>query len=208
MDYNTQRGDIEYREYGRVMERIVERVCKLEKPEERIEAARATIETMSRVSEPGPRDEVSRHKMWDHLMVMSDFSLADTWPYSDVELEALRLRTAHKNDRPKERLPYSSRKIEHRHYGAWLEKMAHKLKEVEDGPAYDELALQVARQAKRSYLVWNGDVTNDNMIVDQVAEMSGDERVQQRLHDQPVVVPFNSLPLEEASKKKKKKRKK
>ena len=141
-------------------------------------------------------------------MVMSNFKLAEAWPYEESELEALRQRQERRNERPKERLQYNNRKIERRHYGAWLEAMMHKMKEVKAGEEYEELAKQVARQAKRSYLVWNGDVTNDNMIVDQIAEVSGDERVSPLLRDHPIVVPFNTLPLDDQTKKKKKKNKK
>ena len=69
------------------------------------------------------------------------------------------------------------------------------------------LVTLVAQQAKRSYLVWNGELSDDNIVVEQMVRISGDERLREYLIDKPIVVPPNTLPIETAPSKKKKKRK-
>ena len=207
MEYNTKRGDMQYREYGRMVKKIIDQVCDVEEGEPRNEATRALVAVMGQVSGLSLRDEVSLHKLWDHLMILSEFRLASAWPYSQEELESLRQRASEETNAPQERLPYKNTQINRRHYGAYLESMMRQLKQTPDGEEYDVLASLVAQQAKRAYLVWNGDLSDDNIIVNQMAQTSGDERLTERLIDKEIYVNSASLPVEPVAGKKKKKKK-
>lgn len=207
MEYNTTRGDMMFREYGRSVKKIIENVCNLPEGETRKDAAQAIITMMGLVSGMSLRDDVSYHKLWDHLMLMSDFKLADAWPFEATELENLKERYKGENKGKSERLPYKNTNIGIRQYGEYLQSMLKHLKDVPDGAEYNELVMLVAQQAKRDYLMWNGELSDDNIIVDQISRMSGDERVEAMLRDKPIVVSSNSLPIETTTKKKKKKKK-
>lgn len=208
MEYNTKREEMKYREYGRSVKKIIEQVCASEEGEAKNEATRALIPVMGQVSGLSVRDEVSLHKLWDHLMVLSEFRLASAWPYGSEELEQLKQHVEAGNAKPGERLPYRSTTIRHRHYGANLEAMIRQLKNTPDGEEYDALSSLVAQQAKRSYLVWNGELSDDDTIVNQMAQLSGDERVEEHLHGKGIFVNYDTLPVENSGKNKKKKKKK
>ena len=75
MDYNTNRGDMLYREYGRTITKIMEEVCAAPDVDSKEEATRAIEYAMSQVAGVSIKDDVSYHKLWDHLMVLSDFRL-------------------------------------------------------------------------------------------------------------------------------------
>ena len=207
MEYNTKRGDMQYREYGRSVMKMIEQVCAAEDGEPRNEATRALVGVMGQVSGLSIRDEVSLHKLWDHLMVLSQFRLEKAWPYSQEELQSLKQRATQEQQRPTQRLPYKNSQIDHRHYGAHLEKMMQQLKEMPDGEEYEALSLLVAQQAKRSYLVWNGELSDDNIVVQQMAQVSDDARVAEKLTDKPIYVNPATLPIEPVATKKKKKKK-
>lgn len=207
MEYNTKRGDMQYREYGRNIKKMIDTVCAVEEGEPRKEATRALISVMGQVSGLSLRDEVSLHKLWDHLMVMSEFRLESAWPFAQEELAELKKRAGEETNKPHERLQYKNTEIDRRHYGEYLESMIKKLKDLPDGEEYDSLVMLIAQQAKRSYLVWNGDLSDDEIVVNQIVQMSGDERVRDRLQGKNIYVNHASLPIEQSQGKKKKKKK-
>jgi len=208
MEYNTNREKIMFREYGRTVNKVIENVCSLPDDEKKGGAVRAIVYMMGMISGQSVKDEVSYHKLWDHLMVMSDFKLEKYWPYEAEEIEGLKQRHTMLDVKPEERLPYSERQISSRQYGAHLELMMKKLKEMPDGEEYKYLVRLIAQQAKRSYLAWNGDLSEDKIIVEHLVKMSGDERVREVLGDSAIEVPSGTLPVEEKAHSKKKKKKK
>lgn len=207
MEYNTNRGDMMFREYGRTIKKIIDNVCATPESEERKEAACAIVTSMAQVSGVSLRDDVAYHKLWDHLMILSDFQLESAWPFEQTELDQLKERHSGESNLKAERLPYKNTAIGCRHYGEYLESMLKHLKDIPDGEEYKALLTLVAQQAKRSYLVWNGELSDDNIVVEQMARISGDERVMAYLKDKPITVPNNTLPVETTPVKKKKKRK-
>ena len=207
MEYNTKRGDMMFREYGRTVKKLIDDVCKAPEGETKNEAAKAIVTVMGLVSGLSLRDDVSYHKLWDHLMVMSEFKLESAWPFGQDELALLKERQNGGETAKAERLQYKNTKIGSRQFGEYLESMLRHLKELPDGEEYDALVSLVAQQAKRDYLVWNGELSDDNIIVEQMVRISGDERINAHLKDKPIVVPGGTLPVETSAKKKKKKKK-
>ncbi|MBO4307362.1 MAG: DUF4290 domain-containing protein [Bacteroidales bacterium] len=208
MEYNTKRGDMQYREYGRNVKKMVEFVCGLEESEKKNQAVRSLVNVMGLVSGLSIKDDVSYHKLWDHLMVLSSFRLESAWPFGQEELDALKQRMSEDHKVNRERLHYKNSNINRRHYGAYLEAMMKKLKDMPDGDEYDALSMLIAQQAKRSYLVWNGELSSDNIVVDQLAETSGDSRIKDKFQNKNIYVSHNSLPTDVSQNNKKRKKKK
>lgn len=207
MDYNTQRGEMMYREYGRSIEKLIENVCKMPDGESKDEAAKAVVYSMSIVSGVSLKDDLSYHKLWDHLMIMSSFRLEKSWPYSTEDLDKLKERASSEESTPTEHLPYRDKKIRIRQYGANLDMMMCRLKDMPDDEEYRELVKLIAEQTKRSYLAWNGELSDDGIIIDHVARLSEDERVREVLNGKRIVVQPGSIPVDIMEKKKKKKKK-
>lgn len=207
MEYNTNRGKMSYREYGRTVEKLIEKVSRMEDGEQKDECSRAIIFVMAQVGGLSVKDEVAYHKLWDHLMIMSEFKLEHSWPFSPEDLQQLKDNVANPKSKPDTRLPYKDSGIKYRQYGAYLESMLNKLKDIPDGEEYDALVTLVAQQTKRSYLMWNGELSDDSIIVNQMTKISGDERIASRLEGKEITVPQGTLPIEVTAKKKRKKKK-
>lgn len=208
MEYNTNRGNMAYREYGRTIGKMIEKVCRMEEGETRRTAAKAIVTAMGTVSGVSLKDDVAYHKLWDHLMRMSDFRLEDAWPFDKGELEQMKADNGVWNEGGgKKRLPYSDGKISNRQYGQLLEKMVKKIKTLPDGEELNELVMQAAQQTKRDYLTWNGELGDDSIIVDWMVETSGDERIRKILNGKAIIVPVNTMPKDVIHQKKKKKKK-
>src|SRR5215813_10836179 len=81
MQYNTQRPKLFIREYGRTIQNMVRAVAKIEDKEKRNTMARAIIDLMSVTSPQFRNIEEYKHKLWDHLIMISDFKLVVDSPY-------------------------------------------------------------------------------------------------------------------------------
>ena len=82
MDYNTVRNKLVIPEYGRNLQKMVEYAISIEDREKRTRIANLIINVMWQLS-PSSRDTAEqRHKLWDHLHVISDYRLDVDSPYT------------------------------------------------------------------------------------------------------------------------------
>ena len=81
MEYNTTRSHLIMKEYGRHIHKMVEHVIKIEDRETRQKTANYIIELMGFLNPHLKNVEDFRHKLWDHLFLISDFKLDVDSPY-------------------------------------------------------------------------------------------------------------------------------
>lgn len=81
MEYNTTRNHLIMREYGRHIQKMVEYLLSIKDREERQKNAYAVIELMGFLNPHLKNVEDFRHKLWDHLFLISDFTLDVDSPY-------------------------------------------------------------------------------------------------------------------------------
>ncbi len=79
MEYNTTRNHLIIREYGRHIQKMVEYLLTLEDRDKRQKNAYALIELMGFLNPHLKNVEDFRHKLWDHLFLISDFILFPTF---------------------------------------------------------------------------------------------------------------------------------
>ena len=89
MEYNTQRKKMELPEYGRSVQNMVDHALTIEDREERQRCADTIVNIMGGMF-PHLRDVPDfKHKLWDHLAIMSDFKLDIDYPFEIVKKEDL-----------------------------------------------------------------------------------------------------------------------
>ena len=155
-DYNSQRTKMVLPEYGRNIQKMVEYTIKLEDRDERNKAARSIISIMGNLN-PHLRDVSDfKHKLWDHLAIMSDFKLDIDSPYETPVPEIL-------FEKPKP-VPYKNQKIRYKHYGKIIELLIAEAIKIEDGEEKDALVRLIANHMKKCYLTWNREVVTDESI--------------------------------------------
>lgn len=165
MEYNTQRNRLIISEYGRNIQRMIEYAMTLENREERNKAAKAIIDVMGQLN-PHLRDiNDFTHKLWDHLFIISDFKLDVDSPYPIPTRQTF-------EEKPKN-LNYPSSNIKYRHYGRIMEAMIQQAIEWPEGREKDALIEMILNQLKKSYIAWNRDSVNDDVIFDHLEKMSG-----------------------------------
>ncbi len=163
-NYNTQRQKLVLPEYGRNIQKMIEHIINIKDREERNRAAKTIISIMGNVN-PHLRDISDfKHKLWDHLALISDFKLDIDYPYETIAKETLL-------EKPK-KIPYQHSKIKYLHYGRLIEQLIHKAAELEEGEEKNKLIMLTLNHMKKSYLNWNRNQVNDDFIFNNMKELS------------------------------------
>ncbi|MBU1011553.1 MAG: DUF4290 domain-containing protein [Bacteroidetes bacterium] len=165
IDYNTTRNKLVISEYGRNTQKMIEYIVTIEDREQRTNACNVIINVMAQMNAHVKETVDFEQKLWDHLHIISGFSLDVDSPYpvpSKQEIEA----------RP-ERIPYQENNIKYKHYGKNTENIIEKAIELEDGPEKEAFIQTIANHLKKSYLNWNRDSVNDELIIQHLEVLSG-----------------------------------
>src|SRR5262249_17838368 len=126
LEYNTERHKLILSEYGRNIQKMVEYASKETDQLKRTKIANELIQLMGQLN-PHLRDVVDyKHKLWDHLFIMSDFNLDVESPYIKPTRETVKLKP--------EQMAYPQHRIKFRFYGSNVEAMIRKVAELEEGP--------------------------------------------------------------------------
>jgi hypothetical protein len=163
MDYNTNRKKLPLPEYGRNIQNMVDYLFTIEDKDKRNRSAQTVIDVMGNLY-PYLRDVAEfKHKLWDHLAIMSDFSLDIDYPYDPPTPDIL-------TEKPN-RVPYNQNYIKYKHYGRTMELLIKKAIEME-GEEKEIIIEQLANQMKKLYLTWNKDAVDDEKIFQDFEELS------------------------------------
>ncbi len=166
-DYNSTRPNLILAEYGRNVQNMVDYICTLPTKEERNRYAQVVIDMMG-VLNPHLRDVSDfKHKLWDHLHIISDFKIDVDSPYPVPTREEIH----HKPDL----LEYPQHKIRFKHYGFTVERMINKTKAMPESEAKQKMALSIANFMKMAYMTWNKDSVQDDHILHDLRELSAGE---------------------------------
>ena len=101
---------------------MVKYIVELPTKEERNRYAQVVIDLMGFLN-PHLRDVADfKHKLWDHLHIISDFKIDVDSPYPKPSEDAIKYRPAP--------LPYPQQRIRYKHYGKTVELMISKAKAI------------------------------------------------------------------------------
>lgn len=195
MDYNTKRKKLPMPEYGRNIQNMVDHLFTIEDREKRNHSAQAVIDVMGNLYTYLRDVAEYKHKLWDHLAIMSDFKLDIDYPYEPPSPDIL-------TEKP-HRVPYNQTDIKLKHYGLITQKLINAAIDME-GEEQRILIEQIANQMKKLYQAWNKDSVEDEKIFIDLEELSGHKlKVPRDIQLSEVRV----APQTPLNKKKKKKRK-
>lgn len=163
-DYNTTRSDLILAEYGRNVQNMVKYIIDLPTKEERNKYAQAVIDLMGFLN-PHLRDVADfKHKLWDHLHIISDYKIDVDSPYPKPTAEAALVKPAH--------IGYPQQKIRYKHYGKTVEKLIEKTIAEENPERKASMVQGVANFMKMAYVQWNKDNVSDEVIFKNLRELS------------------------------------
>jgi len=167
MEYNTTRNHLVIREYGRHIQKMVEYVLTLEDREKRQKNAYALIELMGFLNPHLKNVEDFRHKLWDHLFLISDFKLDVDSPYPIPTRETLKARP--------QQLGYPKRYPRYNHLGKNIEIVIDKALNETDGEKRQGFANAIAYYMKLTYSNWHKELVHDDNIQTELSSMTKGE---------------------------------
>jgi hypothetical protein len=167
MEYNTTRNHLTIREYGRHIQKMVEYLLTIEDRERRQKNAYALIELMGFLNPHLKNVEDFRHKLWDHLFLISDFKLDVDSPYPIPTRETLKAKP--------ERLSYPKRYPRYNHLGKNIEIVIDKALQEEDSEKRQGFANAIAYYMKLTYSNWHKELVHDDNIQSELAAITKGE---------------------------------
>jgi len=194
--YNSQLKKLVLPEYGRNVQQMVDYCLTIEDRDERTHCAYTIVQAMDSLL-PQLRNEADyKHKLWDHLAIMSDFKLDIDYPFDDV------VKEESLDTRP-EPIPYQHEPIKYRHYGRLIEQMIARAADYPEGEEREALIMLIANHMKKLICQISTEEVEDAKIFKDLAHYShGRIRLDPSTH---VLHEFQLLQAPTTGKKKKKK---
>jgi hypothetical protein len=174
-DYNSTRNKLILSEYGRNVQNMVKYIVALPTKEERNRYAQVVIDLMGFLN-PHLRDVADfKHKLWDHLHIISDFQIDVDSPYPKPSEEAIHIKP--------EPLRYPNQRIRYKHYGKTIEMMIEKAKSIEEPERRKHMVQAIANFMKMAYVQWNKDsVSDETILADLVALSKGELKIDETIN--------------------------
>ena len=163
LTYNTEKEPVVISEYGRCIQEMIHKLPDIEDRKVRTEAAKHIVSVMAQMT-PQVKDSGDfQHKLWDLLYIISDFKLDVDGPYAPPVIET--------QQKPRH-IDYQNNDIKYGHYGHYVVKMIAAAAKEENEELREALAYSIAVQMKRDYLDWNKNIVNDQVIIDDLKNIS------------------------------------
>ncbi len=166
-EYNTQKPKLVLKEYGRNIQKIVEYMSTVEDDEKRNLYANVLVDLMRQIN-PNIKDSTEyNQKLWDDLIIMSDFKADVESPYPKPDKEVLFKKP--------QKVDYNVNRIRYKHYGRNIELIIKKAIATEDPEERESFIIYLGKLMKTFYLGWNKEVVSDDVIINHIKELSNNK---------------------------------
>ncbi len=164
-NYNYTRRKLYLPEYGRHIQEMVDALLVIEDRTERTRQAKAVIAVMGNLN-PTLRDtEDFKHKLWDHLFIMSDFQLDVDSPYPQPSRQDLMIRP--------EKLSYPQSQIRFKHYGKYAQHFVRAITSEQNLGRSTAEVVNIARYMRTKSYEFNNEHPNNDSIIRDIRLMAG-----------------------------------
>ena len=163
-DYNTQKNPIILKEYGRNLQLLADYVRNIKDKELRNLSAKTLIELMKQINPSLKTGGEDSQKLWDDLIIMSDFNMDIDAPFPKPDKSVLFKKP--------QKVQYKTKKIKYKHYGLNLQLMADKAVLMEDDEEREAATIHIGKLMKGFASVWNKENLDDEVILQNIRELS------------------------------------
>ena len=167
MEYNTTRNHLIMKEYGRHIQKMVDDLIAIQDKEVRQRSANAMIELMGFLNPHLKNVEDFRHKLWDHLFLISDFKLDVESPYPIPTRETLKAKP--------QKLRYPKKYPKFNHLGKNIELVIDKALKEENPDKKQGFANSIAYYMKLTYSNWHKELVHDDNIQNELSAITNGE---------------------------------
>lgn len=164
MEYNTERENLQLREYGRNVEKMANFIMTVEDREKRSSFAKTLVELMKQINPNVKGSADYDQKVWDDLYIMTNFELDVESPYDKPEVTIL--------SRKPRRMMYNSNEIKYKHFGRNVEQLIDQAIKLEDPEEKEAAVVTIGKLMKSFYQAWNNDYIEEPQVVKIIKELS------------------------------------
>lgn len=163
-NYNHTRRKLYLPEYGRHIQEMVDALLEIEDRGERTRQAKAVIAVMGNLNTMLRDTDEFKHKLWDHLFIMSDFRLDVDSPYSQPSRQDLMIRP--------QKLNYPQSRITFKHYGKYAQNFVRYIAEEQRSGRTTAEVVDVARYMRAKSFEFNNEHPNNDSIIRDIRIMA------------------------------------
>ena len=163
MDYNTTREDLPITQYGRNVQKLISYAAGLKDKKERTKIAQVIIRIMGQMTHQPTNLEEFKHKLWDHLYILSNYDIDIESPYPAPAKGELHKKPA--------KMTYSKNRIRYRHYGKNVITIMEKTKKLPEDKKAAMTGL-IANYMKLAYRNWSKENVSDEHIAHDIEKLS------------------------------------
>jgi hypothetical protein len=178
IEYNTERPHIQFPEYGRSIQEMIQHAITLESPQKRQKTVESIVGLMIQLGPQGNRNmDDYREKLWNHVFALANYEL-DVTPPPGIIIRK-------EEDRPKpEPLGYLNSATRMRHYGNSVHALIQKAIEMPDGPKKEGFVEVIASYMKLAYKTWNKEhYVSDDIVKEDLEILSNGQLSLHEGHD-------------------------
>jgi hypothetical protein len=165
IEYNTERTDVRFPEYGRAIQQMLEYAKSIPEKPKRQKTVEAIIGLMQQLNPAGNRNmDDYREKLWNHAFAIAGYDLDVAAP------SGITIRSKEEKVHV-EQIPYPPTTQRLRHYGYNIQTLIKKAIEMPDGPKKEGFVEVIASYMKLAYKTWNrehyvsDDVVKDDLVI-------------------------------------------
>jgi hypothetical protein len=166
-EYNTERGQLILKEYGRSVQQLANYIASRPTKEERTALAHVLIGLMKQINPSVRENSETPQRIWDHLHHMAGYKLDIDGPFPPPQPGELFQKP--------QKMPYNRHSITYRHYGKNVELMIEKAIKLEDPEEKKAAAIAIFKLMRTFYAAWNKENTEDEVVVAQLRELSNNQ---------------------------------
>src|SRR5690349_13850795 len=147
MEYNTQRGLIILKEYGRNVQKLVDYIRSIPDKKKRTDMAYTLIELIKQLAPIAKEAPENPQRNWDDLYIIADFNLDLDSPYPVPDRAIVFKKPA--------RMSYPQTDVKYKHYGKNVERLIKEASKKEDPEDREEAVIYIGKLMKTFYSNWN-----------------------------------------------------
>lgn len=166
-EYNTGRPYLILKEYGRNVQKLVNHITAMEDKEKRSQHAHTLVDLMKQINPAIKEGTEFNQKMWDDLIIISDFKLDVESPYPKPDEEVLTKKPL--------KVDYNNHKLKYKHYGRNIELLIEQAVAIEDEQKREDAIIYLGRLMRGFYGSWNKEVVDESVIAKHIEELSKGE---------------------------------
>lgn len=166
-NYNASREKLILPEYGRNVLFMIKELLEIEDRDERNKQAQLVINVMGNIN-PTLRDSNDyKHKIWDHLFILSDFKLDIDSPYKIPSKEELLAKP--------DKISYRYNKISHKQYGNNIREILNLLSKEKHENDIMPIAVDLAKFMKQKSYEYNQEFPSNEVVLSDIRKFTDGE---------------------------------